>query len=374
MGCDHLKSRCPIHGKESKPIIPSELRELYSQITHHDYGDIKVIDDNILRFESIEHYKRVIDSLQEECDEWCKIFYDKYGSMEEDELSAWEEKVGFNEFTPIEVFETVLGVSGKMLYDKQKRDDWEWINSGTSDENPLNDIFIFAAEQAVHSIYHEVCIKSTIYQFRTDALVVFSLDRLEEWYKIRQLVTIDLDESILIKDTGEDEGGRIYFTCKDDGVLNSTTHPSIFSGNDYAYWKVVGRRDLTNMCTMHCVLINYKYTGVNNQGGLKFKKVKRNCNIITTYQKFFQEQYRGIISKTFLGRTESEETQSLLANVNKKKVENNVKALLQPYTGNYATIGIFDFFKRGVYEHPTLAIRFNTNPIIEQQITMKKTR
>ncbi|MCQ2263435.1 MAG: hypothetical protein MJZ70_04055 [Bacteroidales bacterium] len=342
-------------GRVTNTLSP-ELQELYKKMPKHDYGKISVVGDGILQFESVEQYEKVCDILQEECETWSDLFYEKYGVMEEDELLEWEAKCGFDEFLPIVFFEASLGVSGRMLYDQQKEVMQKWVDSEFKGESPSDPIFIFESEQAVHTIYHEVCIQDTIFQFRTDALVRCPLKELKVWEDIRMEATELLPADIVFIEKGPDviEPDKKYFVCRGYGELNNR-HMSVIAINDKSEYEVVGRRHINNKYTMKSKLTNYKYKKANNNGGYKYKKVKRSCSIITTNQTFFTEQYhkQGIFSQTYVGEIAENVTAAMPGCKNKKSVTGTVEDGLKIFDISYWQPWKFE---AGVYQYPTLSI------------------
>ncbi|MCQ2280987.1 MAG: hypothetical protein MJZ49_09375 [Bacteroidales bacterium] len=336
--------------------LSPELQELYKKMPKHDYGKISVVGDGILQFESVEQYEKVCDILQEECETWSELFYEKYGDMEEDELLAWEEKCGFDEFLPIVFFEASLGVSGRMLYDQQKEVMQKWVDSEFKGESPSDPIFIFESEQAVHTIYHEVCIQDTIFQFRTDALIRCPLKEFKVWKDVRMEATELLPADIVFIEKGPDviepEPDKKYFVCRGHGELGNADM-SVIAMKDKSKYEVVGRKHINNRYTMKSKLTNYKYKKTNHNVSDKYQKVKRSCSIITTDQTFFTEQYRGTLSQTYVGETSNEVTATLPGCKNKKSVTGTVEDRLTVY--DLGCSGIVSF-KFGVYQYPTLSI------------------
>ncbi len=348
-------------------VLTSELQTIYNQMPSRNYNYISVVGDGILSFENIQQYQQTCNQLQSDCDLWDSLFHENYRNLKESELMDLQDILGYDEFLPIVMFEEQLNVSGNMLFDTQQEAIKSWVNNEFKGENPTDDIFILEGEQAVHNIYREVCINDTIYQFRTDATVAVPLSMVNTWRNIRNYPTEDLlnNEGILIKGyiaDGSCKTTKVPFTCKASGELNSTNTPSLFSGQDYSFWIVTGATGPDDTHLMNSKLVNYKFHKINNRGKKIFKKYKRNCSIITTYQVFYKEHYRGFFSSNLVNTDTATYPQTLPAPKNRKTVYGKVLGNLLPTGVTHIT----SRFKLGVYQNLTLKMKIDGQEITKQ--------
>jgi hypothetical protein len=348
--------------------LSSDLQTLYDQMPSRDYSFISVVGDGILSFENVQQYQQTCEQLQNDCDLWDSLFHENYSNLKESELMDLQDKLGYDEFSPIVMFEEDLNVSGNMLFDTQREAMQLWVDNEFEGENPTDDIFIMEGEQAVHNIYREVCINDTIYQFRTDATVVVPLSMFNIWRNIRNYPTDDLlnTNGILLKGYVADESSskstKVPFTCKASGELNSSNTSSLFSGQDYSYWIVTGTTGTDDTHLMNSKLVNYKYHKLNKRGKKVFKKCWRNCSIITTHQVFYKEHYRGFFSSNLVNTDTEEFPQTLPTPKNKKTAYGKVLGNIPPTGVTHVT----SRFKLGVYQNPTLKIKIDGQEITKQ--------
>lgn len=266
------------------------LRELYDQMPAPHYGNINVLDNNILCFHSIMQYEGVMASLQRECEIWDSLFFNTYGYLGEEQLRALELEIGYDEFLPIALFEERFGVSGQMLFDEQQCLKQSWMSNNLDGDNPIDPVFILESEQALHTPYREVCIHDTLYQYRQDALIVVPIGLYSKWQGMRDLSTLQLlgDSSIIVKYLIDFQSNdKAYFKCGKNGVLTQSNMQSL-SNYDRSYWMVSGRINMFQMSKLTSKIENYKY--VNATTG--YRRTRKVCSIATTDQTFFKEHYR----------------------------------------------------------------------------------
>ncbi|MCL2167724.1 MAG: hypothetical protein FWH59_01200 [Lentimicrobiaceae bacterium] len=147
--------------------ISNELEQLYKQVPPVDLGNIRLINGDILRFESAEHYIQVYDELLDLCEVWTTLFLQIYDTGDEEELDATIERLGFDDLLPLYKFEQkykspIINTSLECYAFKEE----EWLNRGG--DPPSNDITECPVGLAILSLFHEYCIKDTIFQFRPD--------------------------------------------------------------------------------------------------------------------------------------------------------------------------------------------------------------
>lgn len=287
-----------------------------------------------------------------------------------------QDSLGYDEFLPIVMFEEDLNVSGNMLFDTQQEAIRSWVDNEFKGENPTDDIFILEGEQAVHNIYREVCINDTIYQFRTDATVVVPLALLDTWLQVRHYPTQNLEiiNGIVINDYTSDEDNskveKVRFPCDDSGEFNASNLPSVFSGLDYSYWIVKGRRGICNDNIMTSKLVNFKYHKTNKNGVRVYKRCKRNCSIITTHQVFYKEHYNGLPAHLLFFDT-STVNKSLPSSKQQEVAHASVAVFLTPGPVTYVT----SRYVLGVYQGVTMKIRIDGHEITKTlNLTSKRGR
>ena len=170
--------------------MSSELQDLYKQMPAVDYGNIKVINGDILQFESKEHYKKVVEQLTQQYEKWSTLFLDKYDvKITEDELDNIQNKLGFSDCIPMIKFEEKLGIYGKNLRYIQRKIEDDWLDKGAIG-TPLTDkVIIDPAEQTLLNQYREACIGDTICQVREDASILIPVRYASELPTIREMST-----------------------------------------------------------------------------------------------------------------------------------------------------------------------------------------
>ena len=110
-GCKKFKSATPA---EILCLTP-KMASLYEQLPVVDYGNIILLDGDILRFENEEHYLKTYDELCELYEKWTILFIEKYGELPEDSLDIIIEQEGFDDNMPLLFFERQYGFEGKNL-------------------------------------------------------------------------------------------------------------------------------------------------------------------------------------------------------------------------------------------------------------------
>lgn len=63
-----------------KPM-QDELQSIYDNMPEHDWGNIQVIGDGILKFECEDHFNRIYEWLRQDCETWDSLFLDNYNSL-----------------------------------------------------------------------------------------------------------------------------------------------------------------------------------------------------------------------------------------------------------------------------------------------------
>lgn len=289
------KNDFPVLGKSS--TLPIELQELYDQMSYYDYGNISVVGDGILRFESVEHYEQVSELLENACEEWNSLFEGKYGHLDTNKYEEFCEACHYDEFYPIVVFEQKYGVFGKMLFDKQKMLVEKWEENNCQTDYPGNEIFILESEQAIHNIYNEVCIDTTVYQFRKTCEIKVPISKIDDWIAIRTLPDESITDpfivnpinNIVVKDSGDVssfKGLPVYRSGK-----IRAKHGMPMANNEYTFWEASIRSTLAWEWKMTCKIINYHQVIKNNEP--KTVRFRRKCTLTPSATFCDEIYYRG---------------------------------------------------------------------------------
>lgn len=340
---------------------PDEIQELYENMPVRDYSSIQVIGDGILKFQSMSHYENTCEQLKNDCELWNNLFYNQYDELDEDQIADWEEEVQFDEFLPIILFEYSLDVYGNMLYDMIRGPFLEWELNGCQGQSPTDSVFLFEWDQAVHNSYREVCIGDTIYQFRTDALILIPKEQVSDWIQIRNYPTESFAEYefVIVKDNEADSDEafsgsteKVRFPCKGEGTLKST-HMECITGLDESEWKVVGRRTADCQNKLECKLINLKFDHFAYNGTPKHKRTKRFCSIAITNQNFYLDHYIGLIP-SYYATYDTTIMRTLPMEQYTKRTTNSTKECLVPLLTHQ-----FNSFHLGVMQYPELKVKID---------------
>lgn len=260
--------------------LPEELQSIHDQLPLIYWGNISVLTDNILRFESIEHFENTYNQLSLICEAWEGIFLQQYSSLTDEELSILEDSLGYNEFQPLIEFETSLGIIGNTLRNYQENSFNLWLINGLRGNNPMDSIIIDDVEQSLFNPYHEVCIGDTIFQFRTDGYVLIPIDSINSISKYRNLSLQQLDSII---------PSVRYFEQTNQGDI--TLFPQVWndilelSNEEQIVWSVRGKKPIlsnnnVNHPKMSSKIINLKKNSSNDS----WKRIRKNCAVTSSVQ------------------------------------------------------------------------------------------
>ncbi len=293
IGCAKKQNEFPVPCDSS--TLPIELQELYNQMSYYDYGNISVVGDGILRFESVEHYERISELLENACEEWNSLFEGKYGHLETNKFEEFCEACHYDEFYPIVVFEQKYGVFGKMLFDKQKMLVEKWEQNNCQTDYPGNEIFILESEQAIHNIYNEVCIDTTVYQFRKTCEIKVPISKIDDWIAIRELSDESITDpfivnpinNIVVKESGDDSSFKTLPIHRSGEIR--AKHGMPMASNEFTFWEASIKSTHSWEWKMTCKIINYHQVVKNHQ--LKTVRFSRKCTL-TPSATFADELYR----------------------------------------------------------------------------------
>lgn len=186
-----------------------ELESLYKQMPAVSFDSISTIyNGEILRFESEEQYEYVYETLLNRCNSWTNLFINNYDYLTDQELNEMSDSLGFDDNTPLEEFENSVGFYNNLRNLCEQHLD-QWANQGNYTTPPSDSIIICPIEQTLYSVYHEVCIKDTIYQLRPNcSVLMISVKDIDLLQDIRNISDVDLIiklyPSIVVYKGGED--------------------------------------------------------------------------------------------------------------------------------------------------------------------------
>ncbi|MBR3577591.1 MAG: hypothetical protein IKN98_02315 [Bacteroidales bacterium] len=282
------------HSIEDQPALfhqlSPEIQELYRQMPNREFGNISIVGDGILQFSSHEHYENVMEILEEDCDKWDGLFSDKYAYMDFEQMDEFCDRINYNQFLPILLFEDKIGISGKTLFDAQAIAMQKWMDNDLTGTSPRDSIFILESEQAVHSINREVCIGNTIYQFREEATIEIPLSEVNAWTLHRFDTLTELEKlpfNIVIRSIPVASSAlRILPFRKIEGEFTHSTN-SIIASDEKIVWSYIGKLPTPWNATYRPKVISKITCYKKNRRG-KFKKHRRMCStapIVTFYVK-----------------------------------------------------------------------------------------
>lgn len=236
----------------------TELAKLYEDVPTFDFGKITLINGDILRFESVEQYCQVYEDLLTQCEAWSDIFFNQYDTDDEDKLDLIIDTLGFDECTPLLLFEQEYGIIGNNLRAIWVENENTWLEEEATGTPPIDEIVNCPTEQTLYSQYHEVCIGDTIYQMRSNGCqVIIPIKEIEHLPEIRAAVTMSDLEMLLEQLQG------VCIIKSADACYNSFTYIS-----DQQYHPEVGEKKFTwsyrygtallHRCKTTVTMANYK--------------------------------------------------------------------------------------------------------------------
>jgi len=163
------KKETEIIEKPVTGIAPNPLENLYKQLPTPDFGNIKLVNGDILKFESAEHYEQVYDALKEQCDAWMALFLQTYDTGSEDHLDSIVEQLKFDENLPLKKFEQQYKKTNLTLLEEMSIKEVIWLERGGEGLPPSDEITNCAIEQTLLSQYYEYCIGDNICQLRPNS-------------------------------------------------------------------------------------------------------------------------------------------------------------------------------------------------------------
>ena len=163
------KKEDKINEISAKSAQLSPLEALYLQLPTPDFGNIKLVNGDILQFESADHYEQVYDALEAQCDAWMELFLQRYDTGSEDHLDSIIEQLKFDANFPLIKFEQKYKKTELPLVVELAYKEAIWLERGGMGEAPEDEITPCPIELALLSKYHEYCIGNTICQWRPNS-------------------------------------------------------------------------------------------------------------------------------------------------------------------------------------------------------------
>lgn len=150
--------------------MSNELASLYENVPIYNFGNITLINGDILRFENEDHYNNVYKNLINQYEAWSNLFFQKYNN--ELVLDSIIEKLEFDDYTPLILFEENYSFSNNLRSICLENEEL-WLQNEAIGNFPDDEIIPCPIEQTLYSKFHEICIGDTIYQHRSDGSIVY---------------------------------------------------------------------------------------------------------------------------------------------------------------------------------------------------------
>jgi len=152
--------------------MSNELQLLYQQLPTPNFGNIRLVNGDILQFESKEHYTQVYDALYAHYRAWNDLFIETYDKGTEEELDKIIEELNFDDQTPLIAFEQKYKETNNTLRAMSVEQEEVWLERGAQGLPPTDSIIICPIERTLFSKFYEVCIQDTICQLRSNGTSV----------------------------------------------------------------------------------------------------------------------------------------------------------------------------------------------------------
>jgi hypothetical protein len=284
-----------IEGLLKKPYLP-ELERLYNQLQIPNFGNIKLVNGDILKFENAEHYDQVYESLNELYEAWTVLFMETYYTGDEDELDATIERLGFDENLPLFKFVERYKVAHPLIWEAVEQEE-QWLERGGGGRSPSDPITQCPIEQTLLSNYYEYCIGDTISQLRPDGWEIhIPTSKLQYLTQIRNSSIQELISRAEVPGGG---GGPIYtgepfnaiiFPPEDQTCYKSghEINPTQLHGDNYKFeWSYHFRyKKFGQKVVATATIKNYKYKNS------KWKKdYGSSCKVEFSAQLYFEGTY-----------------------------------------------------------------------------------
>jgi len=159
-------------GNSSKSSMANELLVLYQQLPTPNFGNITLVNRDILKFESAAHYENVYELLLAQYEAWTNLFLQTYNTGDEDALDEIIENLNFDDQWPLRMFERKYKKTSTTLFEAMTFKEEAWLEAGARGRSPSDEITDCPVEQALLSLFHEFCIGDTVCQIRPDGYAI----------------------------------------------------------------------------------------------------------------------------------------------------------------------------------------------------------
>jgi hypothetical protein len=190
-----------------KQASPNALELLYKQLQVPDFGNITLVNGDILKFQSEAHYEQVYESLNDLYNAWSALFLQTYDTGTEEELDSIIAILGFDENLPLYKFVEKYKVPRPLIFEASVLEQ-QWLARGGEGKSPFDPITQCPIEQTLLSNYYEYCIGDTICQLRPDNYEIhIPTSKVKFLNEIRNLSIQELISYAVVPGGG---GGPIY--------------------------------------------------------------------------------------------------------------------------------------------------------------------
>jgi len=259
-------------GNSSKAMA-SQLVQLYQSMPTYDFGKISLINEDILKFESMEHFEQVYETLYQQYRDWNDLFMATYDKLDDDEFDKIVESLNFDDEKPLRMFELKYKNTNNTLREMRAIEEEEWLEKGAEGPPPSvvsNEKIICRVEQTLFSKFYEVCIGDTICQLRPDGIsILIPISALQYINKIRYASISELSAMVSILGISVEESQHSGGCYKASHKISRTFVWPV--NKNYKFdWEYHFRRTWLGVKTT-VTMKNYKY----NTSNKKWEKNRR---------------------------------------------------------------------------------------------------
>jgi len=209
------------------PPMSSELKMLYGNLPSVDFGNITLLNGEILKFESFEHYEQVYEDLLMLYETWNDLFFATYDSIPDDKLDDLIRQLGFDEYLPLLKFEEIFGIAGNNLRSEIVKAEEKWLLTSLNGISPFDEIVPCPVEQTLFSKWHEIAIGDTICQMRGGCFEIYiPVKDIQYINIIRNVTKEELRTKAAVPGLPNNPP---YYSIDEDGNNNSGCYKSDYS-------------------------------------------------------------------------------------------------------------------------------------------------
>ncbi|MBL6663504.1 MAG: hypothetical protein ISP71_05300 [Flavobacteriales bacterium] len=157
---------------EKNTILPQNESSSINLVTLRNANNQSI---TMLEFESNEEYDKTIEMLEQKVERLEDAFVEKYKDLNDEDLNAMEEKIGYNDRQALIDFVKSKQFNNSMLFAFIEAEE-RWLNNDVLDEKtaPSNLYVVEEAEMALLNEKGEVKIAGEIIKITPNGVVVFS--------------------------------------------------------------------------------------------------------------------------------------------------------------------------------------------------------